>query len=292
MNLVGKIFTVLIFVMSLVFMAFTVMVYATHVNWQRIVDNPKDKETLEHPLGLSQQLALEKQQYNDETEKNVDLNKELATEKAEDRESRGKLEQVNVDLAQKDKVNKGLLDNARATANKAVDALNLAHKTLANQREVADNLRAEIAKAHEERDASEKKVMTLTNRVNGAESELKQATERGVQLAADLAAAQEAARWGGIDNYKSDYKSKQPPHPLDGMILAVPQQNLVEINIGSDDGLRKGHKLEVVRMSGGSTYVGRIEVTQTTPDRAVCRVVPDMLKSPMQRGDRVFDRLD
>ncbi len=35
MNLVGKIFTVLIFVMSLVFMAFTVMVYATHVNWQR-----------------------------------------------------------------------------------------------------------------------------------------------------------------------------------------------------------------------------------------------------------------
>ncbi len=49
--------------------------------------------------------------------------------------------------------------------------------------------------------------------------------------------------------------------PWTGSILAVPQQNLVEINIGADDGLRKGHKLEVVRMNGGTTYVGRIEVT-------------------------------
>ena len=67
----------------------------------------------------------------------------------------------------------------------------------------------------------------------------------------------------------------------------------MEISIGADDGLLKGHKMEVVRMGGGaSVYVGRIEVMRTTPDRAVCRVIPDMLKSPIQRGDRVYDKLD
>ena len=37
MNLVGKIFIVLIFVMSLVFMAFSMAVYATHRNWREVV---------------------------------------------------------------------------------------------------------------------------------------------------------------------------------------------------------------------------------------------------------------
>ncbi len=35
MNLVGKIFVVLIFVMSIVFAAFSIMVYATHTNWRQ-----------------------------------------------------------------------------------------------------------------------------------------------------------------------------------------------------------------------------------------------------------------
>ncbi len=40
MNLVGKIFTVLILVMSVVFASCVVAVYATHKNWMAVVDNP------------------------------------------------------------------------------------------------------------------------------------------------------------------------------------------------------------------------------------------------------------
>ncbi|NQT39867.1 MAG: hypothetical protein HQ581_20405, partial [Planctomycetes bacterium] len=54
MNLVGKIFTVFIFLMSLVFMSFAVAVYATHQNWREIVTN--QKATAEKPLGLESQL--------------------------------------------------------------------------------------------------------------------------------------------------------------------------------------------------------------------------------------------
>ena len=34
MTLVGKIFTMLIFVLSIIFMAFSIMVFATHRNWR------------------------------------------------------------------------------------------------------------------------------------------------------------------------------------------------------------------------------------------------------------------
>ena len=64
MNLVGKIFTVLIFVMSLVFMAFAVMNYATFTNYKLLVNN--STKTVEHDLGLTQQLAIAKKTRDDE----------------------------------------------------------------------------------------------------------------------------------------------------------------------------------------------------------------------------------
>ena len=71
MNLIGKIFTVLIFVMSVTFMAFTVMSYATRTNWRKVADNPTP--SLEQPHGgLSQQLADERnknQKLQDANEK-------------------------------------------------------------------------------------------------------------------------------------------------------------------------------------------------------------------------------
>ena len=158
-------------------------------------------------------------------------------------------------------------------------------------KEVVD-LRDEIQKAHVERDAAFKDVVKKTDELHSAVNERTQLNERNVQLSAELSRRREALRYFGI-NDKTDYKSKQPPHPLEGVILAVTEPNVVEISVGEDDGLRKGHKMEVVRMGGGpASYVGRLEVMRLEPNRAVCRVVPEMLKSPMQRGDRVFDKLD
>ena len=49
MNLLGKIFVVLIIVMSLVFMTLALAVYATHKNWKDIVEGPNGLKTqLDH----------------------------------------------------------------------------------------------------------------------------------------------------------------------------------------------------------------------------------------------------
>lgn len=52
MTLLGKILTVLIFIMSIVFMSLSLMVFATHKNWKNIVSNTTPGQT----AGLVQQL--------------------------------------------------------------------------------------------------------------------------------------------------------------------------------------------------------------------------------------------
>jgi Ca-activated chloride channel family protein len=74
---------------------------------------------------------------------------------------------------------------------------------------------------------------------------------------------------------------------LQGVVLAATPDN-VEISIGSDDGVLVGHQLEVYRTAGGSnTYLGKIEVIKTSPDQAVCKVLPQFRKGVIEASDRV-----
>jgi hypothetical protein len=83
-----------------------------------------------------------------------------------------------------------------------------------------------------------------------------------------------------------------PPSHLKGVVLAV-DDDLVEISLGDDDGLIKGHKLEVYRGTGKTAkYVGRIEVLRTTPERAACKMVKGMQKLKPQKGDYVASGLN
>ena len=54
MTFLGKIFTVLIMIMSVLFMGLAMVVFATHTNWKKVVDNPQASANA--PLGLKQQL--------------------------------------------------------------------------------------------------------------------------------------------------------------------------------------------------------------------------------------------
>ena len=68
MNLVGKIFTVLIFVMSIFFMTMALMVYATHKNWRDVVLAKG---------GLKEQLTQVKTERDDLTTARDKLQKDL-----------------------------------------------------------------------------------------------------------------------------------------------------------------------------------------------------------------------
>lgn len=84
-----------------------------------------------------------------------------------------------------------------------------------------------------------------------------------------------------------------PPPVADGIVLAVSPQGLVEISIGSDDGIQVGHELEVIREAQGQAkYLGRIVIRRTRPERAVGEILKDRAKGPIQANDRVMTKVE
>ena len=78
---------------------------------------------------------------------------------------------------------------------------------------------------------------------------------------------------------------------VDGTVTAVQGTGLIEISIGSDDGLNKGAWLRVFR-ADGSMYLGRAQVLRTAPDKSVCVVLPETRKGVITKGDRVSSGVD
>ena len=277
MNLVGKIFTFLIFLMSLVFGTLALCISATHTNWRTAAE------------AKAQQYDGEKKENAELVKKKKELEEERKIEADRATKRIAKLEQENQDLTKERVDNEAEIAKLQTSVRDAVGGMRAAHETLAKFRQEVEVLREEIKVAQADRDKNFKTVVTLTDDVHNAVAERQRLDKINQTLIQQLAEVKECIGYFKID--LKNYKAKDPPAGTRGQVTAANRPDMVEISLGSDDGIRKGHKLEVVRVDGNSTYVGRIEVIETSPDRAVCRPVPNMLRSPIQRGDRVFDRL-
>ena len=167
MNLVGKIFTVLILLMSVVFASFALAVYATQTNWRLVADNEKPPEI--EKKGLAQRLEKAKKDIDElqaqkkklEEQSKADKDRQdnamaaLRTENDVLRTGRARAEQDVVRLEKE--------------AREAVAAMKAAHETLFNLRAEAEQLRKDIVLARADRDAHFKKVVALTDELHNAE---------------------------------------------------------------------------------------------------------------------------
>jgi len=289
MNLVGKIFVVLIFVMSLVFMSFAMAVYSTHKNWREIVLN--EQAGPGKPLGLVHQLKNEQARNKELSDQLEKAKQQIEFEKNARIQALTKLEN-ELEQERKDRraLEAGYAAEKKDTRD-AIAAMSATQKNATDYRQELEKLRTAVVEAQQDRDAHFKEVVRLTDELHQTVNEKELLRKRMEDLSKDLAKAREALRYFDI-NENSDYKSKTPPR-VEGVVLSVAGDGLIEISIGSDMGLRKGHQLQVYRIDRGeNAYVGRIEVLRTTADRAVCKIDPRFQNSPVMKGDRVASKLD
>ena len=146
-------------------------------------------------------------------------------------------------------------------------------------------LRDEIRVAQQARDERFANTIVLTDSISGLQGSLASFKEQGVQLRDQVSRQKQV-----MDAYElTEYTPVVDiPPRVDGIVTKVGEESLIEVSIGSDDGLRKGHTLEVYR---NNAYLGRVEVTQLEPDRAVCQIIPAFRKGVIKRGDRVATKL-
>jgi len=278
MNLIGKILTFTIFVLSLVFMAFAMAVYATHKNWKTVVETQ------------DQQLKTAQEHNEALSTKREELDRTLAAEKASAAQRRGQLESELTKFKQeRDELHKQN-DKIDQERREAIADVKVTHDDLAVLRTEVEKLRTDIRNAQKDRDDHFKEVVRLTDGLNQSADELARLKATNTTLAQDFAKAQEVLRKFGLKPVPELYKDVPPE--VDGVVKAVTGDGLIEVSLGSDSGLLKGHRLEVYRQSAGrNAYVGRIEVVKTAYDRAVCRTIPSFMKSAVQEGDFVASKI-
>ena len=278
MNLLGKIFVMAIVVMSLTFMGLAMMVYATHKNWKEVVTGT--------PNGLKAQLQNEQTKRKGLEDDLTRLTEQLASEKAARVQAVAKLEiekgELNKLYTAQANINAELVQKTR----KADEAMLATHNTLEDMRKQVETLRTEIRTAQQDRDDQFKQVVQLTDDLHQVQGLLTTVKAQNTELVEQKAHMMAVLERNGVSRTAS---ADGVPPPVDGVVLASSRDGLVEISLGSDDGMEKGHKLEVYR---GPKYLGRIEVWQTAPDKSVAKIIPEFRKGRIAKEDRVATRLN
>ncbi len=275
MNLVGKIFIVLILIMSVLFMGFAVAVYAAHTNWRDKVKNPDN--------GLETQLKNEQAEVGRLSDQKTKIEQELATETRARQSQLGSLETEKELLAkERDQLSKDIAVE-REAARDAVAAMKATHDTLAALRKDVDKLRGDILATLAARDAAITNVIAKTDEANGLAIEMQTLQKQATLTSEQLAEAMEVLRKFKLSAEPEKYRDT-PTKGVTGIVTAALAGGYIQVSLGEDDGLLVGHRLDAYR---DSTYLGKIEVIQTRPDQAVCKVLPEFRKGIIQVNDRV-----
>ncbi|NLF68072.1 MAG: hypothetical protein GX575_03345 [Candidatus Anammoximicrobium sp.] len=283
MTLLGKVFTVLIFIMSILFMGFSVVVFATHRNWKVLVDNPT--ATDKAPLGLKQQLQAQVETNKGLRAELDSLKNQLAVEMAARRSALSAAETKLAEAQQRLSAKEAELAGLQSAQTEATAALNAAETRLKELVAEVLKLRDEIVGAQGERDKYFQRTVELTDRLHEADGIKRNLEERQRQLIDDISKYKRVTDVLGV-NPNIPVEAIAPP--LDGIVTAVGDKNLIEVSLGSDDGLRVGHTVQVFR---DNNYLGSAVVLKTDPDRAVAQVDDKSQRGLIKVSDRVATKL-
>ena len=281
MTLLGKILTVLIFIMSIVFMTVSLMLIATHKNWKNIVSNTTPGQT----AGLVQQLEKKTSEVENLNNQLGRLKDQYASEQVARTYALSALSTKLTQLEQQLQQRETELTNLQGAHTEQTAALQTLETNNNRLLEEVAKLRESVRVAQNDRDTQFLKVVELTDQLNvaiGIERSLKEKREQLVDQVAQMKRVMDSA--GLTIHVDTD----AIPPKVDGVVLAIGGKDLLEISLGSDAGVKEGHQMEVYR---GTTYLGRVVVVKTEPNRAVARILPEFRKGSIKKDDRVTTRL-
>ncbi|MGB0597609.1 MAG: hypothetical protein ACPGLY_13055 [Rubripirellula sp.] len=282
MTLLGKSFTAVILILSTVFMALALAVNATHRNWRDVAVS-----------GINGQPGL-KQQIEDISRVNEQLREARQRTLADlDREQAARQTALAALQTQLDQLEGTLQMSEQSVQQLTAENTELSQTALSSARELerltAENagLRTQVRTEQQDRDALFAQALQLTNEMNTLRGFKQQLEERNKQLMTQVTRFEEVVTAKGIDI--NEPLDGAPPE-RNGNILQIDRPtSLVLVSIGYDEGLRKGHFLEVTREG---RYVGKLKVRDIQPDRAVAEIMKDYSEGILKEGDRVDTTLD
>ena len=278
MTLVGKIFTVLVLIMSLCFMSFSIMVTASHKNWKQEV---MGQNLPGGRVNLNKQIDQLDKQVNELRAEKATVENELAEERAARRYAIAALE-TKVEMLETQLVQAStqlVTTKADLTTKIAAEETNAA--TLRKYLDENTVLREQYKDVLFARDELLVNVNQLTDELHQYRGMYTRLDERRKELVQDLAKSEKVLYELGYD--KDSVVNSEAKVP--GVVTAVSERGLVEISLGSDDGVQIGNFMHVFGTRGD--YAGKIQIKRVSTDRAVGEIIPETRNRPVKKGDNV-----
>ncbi|MEI8380850.1 MAG: hypothetical protein WCJ09_12020 [Planctomycetota bacterium] len=287
MTTVGKILVVLHLVLSIMFMAFAGAVFTAQKNWRKTAEATAGQLAKAKASANDQRTEFERER-TDTAAKVAELNDQVLKLTGE----KGALFKQSTDLQ---------ADNNRLqTAIDAVGQQAELQTKEATERFLDSKVQVDKNKvAYETREALQKRLLEVEKRRDILELEQQQMKDRHERVLTDL---QIFKQYYGAKGLLTDPKlmvvqSSAPPG-VDGVVTEYRKEKkgassteLVEISLGSDEGLGVGHKMTVY--NGEGRYLGQIRLTLVQPDKAVGLVIANekAKNTVIQKGDYVTTKL-
>ncbi len=284
MNLVGKILVVALLVMSLVFGSFTLAVHATHKNWKLMVDNT---DAQKGPPGLKQIIAERDARITQKTTELAEKEQLYVRTLREAEQRLGQLESYGSELKKQRDALQGEIALKSSELTDAIKGANDSATVLAKTQVENKALRDENTQVKMERDQHYDQLVKLIDQHAQAAGEWARLQERNRQLLAQCA------------QYRLVLQDNNLPTNLEiptvfGLVTDTnTAAKMVQINLGSDQGLKKGIEMLVYRFGDNlatTSYLGKIRLSTVDKTAAVGQVVE--LKGTIQKDDHVATRIE
>ncbi len=288
MSFLGKVLVGLQLVLSIMFLVFAGAVFSTQKNWKaakEVVDG-----NLTKLIGEKDQIELEYKTYK--TRMEIDFKNEQ--NRAATAEGQFVSEKQKSAIAENE-ANTARIerDEQRELAKVSVEESRQRREEALQQREINNNLQKLLNEKTTRLQASDDVVFNQ----KVAEKTLQ---DKHSKVLGDLALYLKIIAAAGLSTDPQSVVGLLEPAPaVDGKVLETKRggrsgSDLVEISIGSDDGLREGHKLSVYRPQSGdkaAKFLGDIKLVYVTPDRSVGAVILRAKNGIIEREDNVTSKL-
>lgn len=276
MNLLGKILTGAIAIAAVMLLCVSMMVYATHKNWKDAADK------------LKSDLATARNQNEQLQSKFDSLDSQLKAEVEAALQDVRKLESERVQLIAQNSNIQQQLDVLLQEQRRNLAAIDSTEANNVELTKEVANLRAALNENQQRADEAFAKTVKATDDLHQAQGKLSTLLQRNNQLTQDLAMKSSLLRENGFDPTATPGEVVPQVRGIVSASRRDASGQMIEITVGADDGLRKGHTIEIFR---GERYLGRAEIIRTEPDRAVARVIRKFQQGPIQENDHVATKL-
>ena len=275
MNLMGKIFTFMIFLMSTVFLVVSIMVGASDRAWKEEAQAMQTRARTatssidllkNETASLEKTLALAK----------VSRAQQLAHLQSQKTLAEEALAEKATQFNEEQKKAQGFARELKVANERLAAQDNQLADLKANNKKLVDDIAAQFA----ENRNIEKVLFELT-------AKREQLLRKEADLAAQLAKLQKVIKARGLG--ENDLVASIPPK-IEAVVTAVGDNNATfAVAIGSDDGLRRGHEMDIYR---SNRHVGRGVVVLAQNNRSVLSIVKGMMNDIVREGDNVTTKLN